>query len=216
MSRDTETGFRFAPEDGPVPRPTRRWWPWAVAAIAILALAAAGVYVYSNPLSAPQWLQKARVLPTPAPTVVYKWRDRAGAWHITDAPPIEGIAFERLEYHRDTNVLPFAAAVAAQRLRGVVDAEPCRSQIPRLPDDAAGVRGGGVLRRLRRRPHPEKPKTTGSHVWRGQTDMLFEAREQAQDVNAQLRRRNRRSSARGAATERSGGRIRRGCCLLVR
>jgi hypothetical protein len=34
---------------------------------------------------------------------------------------------------------------------------------------------------------PEKPKTTGSHVWRGQTDMLFEAREQAQDVNAQLR-----------------------------
>jgi hypothetical protein len=34
---------------------------------------------------------------------------------------------------------------------------------------------------------PEKPKTTGSHVWRGQTDMLFEAREQAQEVNAQLR-----------------------------
>lgn len=34
---------------------------------------------------------------------------------------------------------------------------------------------------------PEKPQTTGSHVWRGQTDMLFEAREQAQDVNAQLR-----------------------------
>jgi hypothetical protein len=34
---------------------------------------------------------------------------------------------------------------------------------------------------------PQKPKTTGSHVWRGQTDMLFEAREQAQDVNAQLR-----------------------------
>ena len=106
MSRDTETGFRFAPEDGLVPNPTRRWWPWAVAAIAILALAAAGAYVYFNPLSAPQWLQNARVLPTPAPTVVYKWRDRAGAWHITDAPPTEGIAFERLEYHRNTNVLP--------------------------------------------------------------------------------------------------------------
>jgi hypothetical protein len=106
MSRDTETAFRFAPEDGPVPRPTRRWWPWAVAAIAILALVAAGAYVYWNPLSAPQWLQTARVLPTPAPTVVYKWRDRAGAWHITDAPPTEGIAFERLEYHRNTNVLP--------------------------------------------------------------------------------------------------------------
>ena len=36
-------------------------------------------------------------------------------------------------------------------------------------------------------PAPEKPKTTGSHVWRGQTDMLFEAKEQARDVDAQLR-----------------------------
>jgi hypothetical protein len=34
---------------------------------------------------------------------------------------------------------------------------------------------------------PERPKTTGSHVWRSQTDMLFEAREQAQEVDAQLR-----------------------------
>ena len=34
---------------------------------------------------------------------------------------------------------------------------------------------------------PETPRATGSHVWRGQTDMLFEAREQAQEVNAQLR-----------------------------
>jgi hypothetical protein len=46
------------------------------------------------------------VLPKPAPTVVFKWRDKAGAWHVTDAPPGEGIAYERLEYHRDTNVLP--------------------------------------------------------------------------------------------------------------
>lgn len=33
----------------------------------------------------------------------------------------------------------------------------------------------------------ERPKATGSHVWRGQTDMLFEAREQAKEVDAQLR-----------------------------
>jgi len=33
---------------------------------------------------------------------------------------------------------------------------------------------------------PERPKPTGSHVWRGQTDMLFEARDQAKDINAQL------------------------------
>ena len=36
-------------------------------------------------------------------------------------------------------------------------------------------------------PAPEKPRATGSHVWRGQTDMLFEAKEQARDVDAQLR-----------------------------
>ena len=33
---------------------------------------------------------------------------------------------------------------------------------------------------------PDPPKTTGSHVWRGQTDLLFEARDQAKDINAQL------------------------------
>ena len=106
MSRDDETAFRFAPEDGPLPRPTWRWWSWVALAIAVLVLAAAATFVYHNPLSAPQWMQKAQVLPRPAPTVVYKWRDQSGAWHITDAPPAEGIAFERLEYHRDANVLP--------------------------------------------------------------------------------------------------------------
>ena len=32
----------------------------------------------------------------------------------------------------------------------------------------------------------ERPKTTGSHVWRGQTDMLFEAQDRAKDINTQL------------------------------
>lgn len=43
---------------------------------------------------------------------------------------------------------------------------------------------------------PEPPKSTGSHVWRGQTDMLFEAQDRAKDVNAQL-------DAREAALERA-------------
>jgi hypothetical protein len=104
--RDDENGFRFAPEDSPGPRAARRWWLWTLAAAGIAVLAAAGVYVYRNPLSAPDWLQKTQVLPKPAPTVVYKWRDKSGAWHVTDAPPGEGIAYERLEYDRDANVLP--------------------------------------------------------------------------------------------------------------
>jgi hypothetical protein len=36
-------------------------------------------------------------------------------------------------------------------------------------------------------PAAEKARTTGSHVWRGQTDMYFEARDVAKDVDAQLR-----------------------------
>ena len=106
MSREDEASFRFAPEEAQVPLPPRRWWPWVLLASVVLVLAAAGAYVYRNPLSAPKWLQKANVLPKPAPTVVYKWRDRSGAWHITDNPPEEGTPYERLEYHRDTNVLP--------------------------------------------------------------------------------------------------------------
>ena len=43
---------------------------------------------------------------------------------------------------------------------------------------------------------PERPKTTGNHVWRGQTDMLFEAQDRANDINAQL-------DAREAALERA-------------
>jgi len=42
----------------------------------------------------------------------------------------------------------------------------------------------------------ERPKTTGSHVWRGQTDLLFEARDQAKDINAQ-------AGAKEAAIERA-------------
>jgi hypothetical protein len=104
--RDDENGFRFAPDDAPLPRSPWRWGLWAVLALVVIVLGAGATYLYRNPLAAPQWLQKTAVLPKPAPAVVYKWRDSSGAWHITDTPPAEGLAYERLEYHRDTNILP--------------------------------------------------------------------------------------------------------------
>jgi hypothetical protein len=104
--RDDENGFRFAPDDAPPARPPRRWGLWAALALATAALAGGAVYLYRNPLAAPEWLQQSNLLPRPAPAVVFKWRDSSGAWHITDAPPEPGVAYERLEYHRDANILP--------------------------------------------------------------------------------------------------------------
>jgi hypothetical protein len=56
---------------------------------------------------------------------------------------------------------------------------------------AMGVAGGCTDDRP-----PERPKTTGSHVWRGQTDLLFEAKDQARDIDAQ-------AGAKEAAIERA-------------
>jgi len=37
---------------------------------------------------------------------VYKWRNSAGEWQITDQPPPAGTEYERLDYREDVNVLP--------------------------------------------------------------------------------------------------------------
>lgn len=37
---------------------------------------------------------------------LFKWRDAAGRWQISDQPPPQGVAYEMLEYREDVNVLP--------------------------------------------------------------------------------------------------------------
>jgi hypothetical protein len=39
-------------------------------------------------------------------TRLYKWRDAAGHWQITDQPPPGDTAYEMLEFREDVNVLP--------------------------------------------------------------------------------------------------------------
>jgi hypothetical protein len=39
-------------------------------------------------------------------TRLYKWRDAARHWQITDQPPPQGTTYETLEYREDINVLP--------------------------------------------------------------------------------------------------------------
>jgi len=73
----------------------------------LLVLLAAGVYLYLNPDS---WKQLQKL---PAQTGIgrqtthlYKWRNPAGEWQITDHTPAQGVEFEALEYRSDVNVLP--------------------------------------------------------------------------------------------------------------
>lgn len=39
-------------------------------------------------------------------TIVYKWQDQEGNWHITNTKPPQGIAYEEQEYLHKENVLP--------------------------------------------------------------------------------------------------------------
>jgi len=36
----------------------------------------------------------------------YRWQDSHGQWQLSDSPPADGIKYEIVEYHKDTNVIP--------------------------------------------------------------------------------------------------------------
>ena len=73
----------------------------------IVLLLLGGGYLYLNPDAARQFRSQL-----PAPEIspktarLYKWRNPAGEWQITDTPPPAGIDYERLDYRSDENVLP--------------------------------------------------------------------------------------------------------------
>ena len=65
-------------------------------------------YVYHDPkLSREVEKEVKQLIPAQQQaTTVYKWRDKAGNWQITDHPPPSGINYETLEYQHDTNIMP--------------------------------------------------------------------------------------------------------------
>ncbi|MEJ2577175.1 MAG: DUF4124 domain-containing protein [Gammaproteobacteria bacterium] len=63
-------------------------------------------YYYLHPEELPAWAARTGVGRDLQRITVYKWQDADGRWHITDAPPPEGIQFRRETYTPDTNVLP--------------------------------------------------------------------------------------------------------------
>ena len=71
-------------------------------------LTAVAWYVYQDPkLSRKIEKEVKQILPAqPQTTTVYKWKDKAGQWQITDHPPPAGISYETLQYQSDTNIMP--------------------------------------------------------------------------------------------------------------
>ncbi len=76
---------------------------------------AAGAWLWLNPEQAADLKSK---LPdndlTKKTATVYKWRNAAGEWQLTDAPPPDGIEYERTQYHEDVNVLPVPPGIATE------------------------------------------------------------------------------------------------------
>jgi hypothetical protein len=79
--------------------------------VLIVLILLAGAVLYFNP-EYRQRLQElssefglSSVVPKKT-TRLYKWRDAAGHWQISDQPPPRGTASEALEYREDVNVLP--------------------------------------------------------------------------------------------------------------
>lgn len=69
----------------------------------LLLIIGLGVAVWQNP-ELLSWLQKATS--TESKSVVYKWQDEDGSWHVTDQLPPPGVKYQEQEYLHDTNVLP--------------------------------------------------------------------------------------------------------------
>lgn len=73
----------------------------------VVAALGLGAWAWFNPEFADQVDGSLRDMNVkPKTTTVYKWRDAAGNWQITDQPPTDGTSYETLEYHRDANVMP--------------------------------------------------------------------------------------------------------------
>ena len=79
-------------------------------------LTAVAWYVYHDPqLSREVTKEVNQLIPNQQQTTtVYKWRNKAGRWQITDHPPPAGISYETLEYQSDTNLMP-SEAITGQK-----------------------------------------------------------------------------------------------------
>ncbi len=79
---------------------------WLIIGLGILI--AFGITFYKDP-AVKSFLERQsdNILPEQITHLkAYRWRDKDGNWHVSDRPPPDGIEYEEVIYHRDTNVIP--------------------------------------------------------------------------------------------------------------
>lgn len=78
----------------------RRFIPWLI----LIAAAVLAVYWWRHPDDQPRWLADWIPDANDTQTVMYKWQDVNGQWHISDRPPAEG-PYQEVSVRRGTNVV---------------------------------------------------------------------------------------------------------------
>lgn len=75
--------------------------------LVVIALALTGIvgYWYYDPRTVPWWAENYLPALKSDATTLYKWQDNKGQWHVGDTPP-EGVSFQEIDIHHDTNVMP--------------------------------------------------------------------------------------------------------------
>ena len=73
--------------------------------LVVLAALGLGVFWYLNPDRQPDWAADYVPDDSNAKTIMYKWQDDSGQWHLSDSPP-DDTSYERVEVRRNANVLP--------------------------------------------------------------------------------------------------------------
>ena len=84
-----------------------RWGVRLIWLIVLLAgIGGGAMYFHQNPDQLPEWAAKSGLGRELQSTIVYKWQDPSGKWHISDQKPAADVEYQQERYTRDTNVLP--------------------------------------------------------------------------------------------------------------
>ncbi|VAW91348.1 hypothetical protein MNBD_GAMMA21-351 [hydrothermal vent metagenome] len=76
--------------------------------ILFIGLVVASYFAYQDP-GLRAYFQKHTddILPAAVTQMqAYRWQDKNGQWQLSDMPPANGIPYETVEYHKNTNVIP--------------------------------------------------------------------------------------------------------------